>query len=146
MQFFKFILHVDYRLRITWIIHLQLCQCKVEKKLHLGVGEKKLLNTIVLDNRLRDGGEVVRLCAGRIPGKEWKGGWKALEVGLDWNTDRPARSLLRQWLRCPVESNLGTFVIKEIYRNPGKFQSLTDTAATLPSVNKHSADCLHYVV
>jgi hypothetical protein len=56
-----FILGVDYRLCVTWIIHQQLWEYKVEDKLHLGVREQKQLNTTVLDSRLTDDDEVVSL-------------------------------------------------------------------------------------
>jgi hypothetical protein len=43
-----FILDVDCRVCITWIIH-QLWGCNVEEKLHLGVRDEKSLNTTGLD-------------------------------------------------------------------------------------------------
>jgi hypothetical protein len=36
--FIKFILEIDYRLRITWIMHQQLWEYEVEDILHLGGG------------------------------------------------------------------------------------------------------------
>jgi hypothetical protein len=56
--FIYYLIHY-FGLCITWIIHKQLREYKVEEKLHLGVCEQKRLNTTVLDNRLTDGGEVV---------------------------------------------------------------------------------------
>jgi hypothetical protein len=44
-NFLKFILDVDYRLCMIWIIHQQLWRYKVEEKLHLGVHQQKSLNT-----------------------------------------------------------------------------------------------------
>jgi hypothetical protein len=47
----QFILDVDYRLCINWIIHQQLWEYKVEETLHLGVREQKnKLNTTGLNN------------------------------------------------------------------------------------------------
>jgi hypothetical protein len=40
MQFIEYTLNVNYRLRITWVMHQQLRECKVEEKLHLGVGDQ----------------------------------------------------------------------------------------------------------
>jgi hypothetical protein len=50
MQFILFILDVDYRLCVTWIIHQQIWGYKVEEKLYLGVREQKRVNTSALEN------------------------------------------------------------------------------------------------
>jgi hypothetical protein len=49
----QFILHADYRLCITWIIHQQLWGYKVEEKLHLGVREQNRLNFLLVVKRTR---------------------------------------------------------------------------------------------
>jgi hypothetical protein len=41
MEFIYFILYVDYRLCMTWIVHQQLWGYKVEEKIYLGVRERK---------------------------------------------------------------------------------------------------------
>jgi hypothetical protein len=44
MQLIKFILDVDYRLPISWIMHQQLCEYKVEEKIYGGEGRTRSKN------------------------------------------------------------------------------------------------------
>jgi hypothetical protein len=56
-----FILEIDYRLYITWIIHHQIWEYKAEEELHLGVRELKRLNPTAVDCQFTQGCKVVSL-------------------------------------------------------------------------------------
>jgi hypothetical protein len=75
-----FILDVDYRVCIIWIIHKQRCGFKVEEKLHLGVREQKLVYTVSSQMAVR----LSALRVGRTLHPE-----KSSGTHLRWRLSRP---------------------------------------------------------